>query len=89
MYDELRAIAYNETRFNEWVAEGKKPAMLHLYETLLSLGFKTVFLTGTAERFKDIRTINLHNVGYKKCGKTHPQVRFNYYYLYLISFISL
>ncbi|KAI3455503.1 hypothetical protein Pfo_012166 [Paulownia fortunei] len=61
------AIPYNDTKFNEWVAEGTAPpvpAVRRVYKTVLSLGFKTVFLTGTAERFKDIRTANLNKAGY-------------------------
>ncbi|KAH6758839.1 hypothetical protein C2S51_019074 [Perilla frutescens var. frutescens] len=61
------AIAYNDTRFNEWVAEGTAPAVppLHrLYKTVLSLGFKTVFISGTADRFTDIRILNLNQAGY-------------------------
>ncbi|KAL8458409.1 hypothetical protein ACS0TY_035238 [Phlomoides rotata] len=61
------ALPYNDTTFNEWVAEGAAPpvpAIRRLYKTVLSLGFKTVFLTGTEERFKDIRIINLNKAGY-------------------------
>ncbi|PIM98198.1 Acid phosphatase [Handroanthus impetiginosus] len=61
------AIAYNDTQFNEWVAEGVAPplpAIRQLYKTVLSLGIKPVFLTGTAERFRDIRIANLHEAGY-------------------------
>ncbi|CAA3023714.1 acid phosphatase 1-like [Olea europaea subsp. europaea] len=61
------ALPYNDTKFNEWVAEGAAPPVpgsLPLYQTLLPLGFKIVFLTGTAERFKDIRISNLKAAGY-------------------------
>ena len=61
------AIAYNDTKFNEWVAEGKAPPVppiRRLYETVLSLGFKTAFLSGTAERFTDVRITNLNQAGY-------------------------
>ncbi|KAL2555092.1 HAD superfamily [Forsythia ovata] len=61
------ALPYNDTKFNEWVAEGTAPpvpASLRLYQTLLPLGFKIVFLTGTAERFRAIRTSNLKAAGY-------------------------
>ncbi|CAA3023293.1 Hypothetical predicted protein [Olea europaea subsp. europaea] len=37
---------------------------LCVYQTLLPLGFKIVFLTGTAERFKYIRIFNLKAAGY-------------------------
>lgn len=62
-----RAIAYNDTKFNEWVAEGKAPpvsGIRRLYWTVQSLGFKTVFLSGTAEKFTDVRISNLHESGY-------------------------
>ncbi|XP_022854711.1 acid phosphatase 1-like [Olea europaea var. sylvestris] len=61
------ALPYNDTKFNEWVADGKAPAVpgaLRLYETLLSLGFKIVFLSGTKEQFREVRTANLKAVGY-------------------------
>ncbi|KAG8380036.1 hypothetical protein BUALT_Bualt07G0151800 [Buddleja alternifolia] len=66
------AIPYNDTAFNEWVAEGAAPAIpaiRRLYKKLLSLGVKTIFLTGTAERFKDIRIANLNKAGYKDWDK--------------------
>ncbi|CAI9779985.1 unnamed protein product [Fraxinus pennsylvanica] len=64
---EARAIPYNSTKFNEWVAEAKAPAVpgaLRLYRTLLSLGFKIVFLSGTKEQFREVRIANLKAVGY-------------------------
>ncbi|KAL8466039.1 hypothetical protein ACS0TY_035235 [Phlomoides rotata] len=66
------AIKYNDTKFNNWVAEGIAPpipAIRRLYTTVLSLGFKTVFLSGTAEKFTDTRILNLHNAGYYKWEK--------------------
>ncbi|KAI5651223.1 hypothetical protein M9H77_37228 [Catharanthus roseus] len=62
-----RATKYNDTKFNEWIAEGKAPAIpatLRLYNTLISLGIKIVFLTGTSQRFLDIRTVNLKKAGF-------------------------
>ncbi|CAK9174541.1 unnamed protein product [Ilex paraguariensis] len=61
------AIAFNDTKFDEWLAEGIAPAIpaVHkFYEKLLSLGFKIVFLSGSAERIKDIRISNLKGSGY-------------------------
>ncbi|KAL1551598.1 acid phosphatase 1-like [Salvia divinorum] len=66
------AIAYNDTKFNEWVAEGQAPAVpaiRKLYLKVQSLGFKTVFLSGTAEKFTDVRITNLHETGYDKWEK--------------------
>ncbi|KAK4719180.1 hypothetical protein R3W88_017518 [Solanum pinnatisectum] len=61
------AIAYNNTKFNAWVAEGKAPAIpsiLGLYKIVLSLGIKPVFITGTRDNFKQVRIVNLKKVGY-------------------------
>ncbi|KAL2555094.1 HAD superfamily [Forsythia ovata] len=61
------AIPYNSTLFNEWVAEGTAPpvpASLRLYRTLLPLGFKIVFLTGSSQRLKASRASNLKAAGY-------------------------
>ncbi|CAA3023716.1 Hypothetical predicted protein [Olea europaea subsp. europaea] len=47
-----KALPSNKTSFNEWIAEGKLPAVpeaLRLYKTLLRLGFKVVYLTGIEE----------------------------------------
>lgn len=63
----FRSIKYNDTKFNEWLAEGKAPAIpasLKLYEKLVSLGIKIVFLTGTRESFREIRIKNLKMSGY-------------------------
>ncbi|RVW51997.1 Stem 28 kDa glycoprotein [Vitis vinifera] len=48
----FRVEAYNSTQFNNWVYEGKAPALpesLKLYKKLLSLGIKAVFITGRPE----------------------------------------
>ncbi|KAL3335286.1 hypothetical protein AABB24_031479 [Solanum stoloniferum] len=61
------AIAYNSTKFNAWVAEGKAPAIpsiLGVYKTVLSLGIKPVFITGTRDNFRQARIVNLKKVGY-------------------------
>ncbi|XP_022842627.1 acid phosphatase 1-like [Olea europaea var. sylvestris] len=61
------ALPYNNTKFDEWVAEGRAPPVpgsVRLYRTLVSLGIKIVFLSGTAERFREIRTSNLKEAGY-------------------------
>ncbi|KAH7565338.1 hypothetical protein JRO89_XS09G0190300 [Xanthoceras sorbifolium] len=58
---------YNSTAFNEWVEEGKAPALpesLALYKNLLSLGIKIVFLTGRLEDQRNATAANLKNVGY-------------------------
>ncbi|KAA8540336.1 hypothetical protein F0562_024745 [Nyssa sinensis] len=61
------AKAYNSTAFNEWVAEARAPPIpgsLMLYNRLVSLGFKIVFLTGTREAVRQARITNLKKVGY-------------------------
>ncbi|XP_027167749.1 acid phosphatase 1-like [Coffea eugenioides] len=66
------AIPYNDTKFNAWVAEGVAPAVpgvLRLYKTLLSLGIKPVFISGTKEVYREVRISNLKNVGYRKWEK--------------------
>lgn len=47
--------------------EGKAPAIpaaLRLYNTLISLKIKVVFLSGTLEVFREVRIRNLKKVGY-------------------------
>ncbi|KAL3528676.1 hypothetical protein ACH5RR_007998 [Cinchona calisaya] len=66
------AIPYNDTTFNAWVAEGKAPAVpgaLRLYRTLLSLGIKPVFISGTKDIYRKVRISNLKKVGYLKWEK--------------------
>ncbi|PHT46082.1 hypothetical protein CQW23_15240 [Capsicum baccatum] len=61
------AIPYNNTKFNEWMGEGKLPAIpsiLGVYKTVLSLGIKTVFITGARENFRQSRIANLKKAGY-------------------------
>ncbi|OIT04788.1 PREDICTED: acid phosphatase 1-like [Nicotiana attenuata] len=61
------ATKFNGTKFDEWTREGKAPAVpgaLFLYRTLLAMGIKPVFITGTKEEFKQVRIANLKKVGY-------------------------
>ncbi|KAH0687653.1 hypothetical protein KY285_018211 [Solanum tuberosum] len=61
------SIKYNDTTFDEWTREGKAPtvpAALFLYNTVLSMGIKPVFISGTKEEFRQIRITNLNKVGY-------------------------
>ncbi|PHT46058.1 hypothetical protein CQW23_15216 [Capsicum baccatum] len=61
------AIPYNNTKFNEWMGEGKLPAIpsiLGVYKTVLSLGIKPVFITGARENFRQSRIANLKKAGY-------------------------
>ncbi|KAI3853954.1 hypothetical protein MKX03_024180 [Papaver bracteatum] len=63
---------YNETAFNAWVDTGKAPALpesLVLYNRLLSLGFKVVFLTGRAEMRREVTRKNLRAAGYRNWEK--------------------
>ncbi|MCE3049596.1 hypothetical protein HAX54_045356 [Datura stramonium] len=61
------AKAFNSTKFNAWVIEGKAPAIpaiLGLYKVVLSLGIKPVIITGTPEFTRQARINNLKNAGY-------------------------
>lgn len=62
-----RAKPYNATKFDAWIAEGKAPAIpsiLKVYNTVLSLGIKPIFITGTKQNFKQVRIVNLKEAGY-------------------------
>ncbi|KAL1125202.1 hypothetical protein V6Z11_A13G028000 [Gossypium hirsutum] len=66
------AEPYNATLFDEWVMEGAAPALpesLLLYNKLLSLGIKVVFLTGRQESQRNTTASNLKNVGYHTWDK--------------------
>ncbi|KAI8544521.1 hypothetical protein RHMOL_Rhmol08G0303800 [Rhododendron molle] len=61
------ANEYNATSFNEWIEEGiapPVPAVLKLYQKLLPLGFKIVFISGTSEKYRKIKISNLKLAGY-------------------------
>uniref|UniRef100_A0A3Q7GVG1 Acid phosphatase n=2 Tax=Solanum lycopersicum TaxID=4081 RepID=A0A3Q7GVG1_SOLLC len=61
------AKPYNATKFDAWIAEGKAPAIpsiLKVYNTVLSLGIKPIFITGTKQNFKQVRIVNLKEAGY-------------------------
>nr|XP_033513346.1 acid phosphatase 1-like [Nicotiana tomentosiformis] len=64
---DFRAIPFNNAKFNEWVSEGKAPAIpatLRLYKMVLSLGIKPVFITGTPRFTRKARIANLKKAGY-------------------------
>ncbi|MBA0782496.1 hypothetical protein Gotri_000376 [Gossypium trilobum] len=66
------AEPYNATLFDKWVMEGAAPALpesLWLYNKLLSLGIKVVFLTGRHESQRNTTASNLKNVGYHAWNK--------------------
>ncbi|KAG8473712.1 hypothetical protein CXB51_035562 [Gossypium anomalum] len=72
IYEIFRAEPYNATLFDEWVMEGAAPALpesLWLYNKLLSLGIKVVFLTGRQESQRNTTASNLKNVGYHTWDK--------------------
>lgn len=72
MHINLRVQPYNDTAFNAWVDTGKAralPESLTLYNRILSLGFKVVFLTGRAEMRREITRKNLRAAGYKNWEK--------------------
>ncbi|KAJ9693464.1 hypothetical protein PVL29_012299 [Vitis rotundifolia] len=61
------AEVLNETSSNEWVKKAKAPALpesLKLYNKLVSLGIKVVFLTGRREDWRNVTAANLKKVGY-------------------------
>ncbi|RVW89335.1 Acid phosphatase 1 [Vitis vinifera] len=61
------AEVFNATSFNEWVMKGEAPALpesLKLYNKLVSLGIKVVFLTGKGEDERNVTVANLKKVGY-------------------------
>ncbi|KAH0749435.1 hypothetical protein KY290_028667 [Solanum tuberosum] len=60
-------IALNNTKFIEWLAEGKLPVIPSIqgvYKTLLSLGINPVLTTGAPENFRQSRIANLKKAGY-------------------------
>lgn len=74
-----RVEPFNATSFNEWADLGTTPALPEsqkLYNKLLSLGIKIVFLTGRANKQKNILAKNLRLAGYPYMGKTNLQVSF-------------
>ncbi|KAG5036466.1 hypothetical protein GLYMA_07G014600v4 [Glycine max] len=63
---------YNATAFNEWVDLGEAPALpesLKLYNKLLSLGIKIVFITGRPLYQQAVTATNLKLAGYYKWEK--------------------
>ncbi|KAK8479040.1 hypothetical protein V6N13_078028 [Hibiscus sabdariffa] len=61
------AEPYDPKLKKEWELEGKAPALpetLKLYEKLLSLGIRVVFLTGKSEEMRNVTSKNLRQVGY-------------------------
>ncbi|KAK3220029.1 hypothetical protein Dsin_013999 [Dipteronia sinensis] len=64
---------YNKTEFVEWELKGEAPAVpgiLDLYNKLLELEFKIVFITGKDETtLRNITEYNLKNVGYHNWEK--------------------
>ncbi|KAL1210655.1 Acid phosphatase 1 [Cardamine amara subsp. amara] len=58
---------YDNTKFNEWVVQGKAPgfgASLRLYKALKKLGFTIILLTGRDESQRSITEKNLRDAGY-------------------------
>ncbi|PHT75680.1 hypothetical protein T459_19202 [Capsicum annuum] len=54
-------------KFESWINEGKSPAVsgvLRLYQTLLDLGIKPIFITDTKEEFRQVRMANQKKAGY-------------------------
>jgi predicted secreted acid phosphatase len=67
----------NATSFNEWADLGTAPALPEsqkLYNKLLSLGIKIVFLTERANKQRNITAKNLRLAGLPYMGETNLQV---------------
>ncbi|KAL8535327.1 hypothetical protein ACS0TY_011102 [Phlomoides rotata] len=63
---------FDSTKFDHWVELGMALAIdssLKLYEEVLSLGFKIIFLTGRSERHRNITVENLSQAGFRKWDK--------------------
>ncbi|XP_051122810.1 acid phosphatase 1-like [Andrographis paniculata] len=63
---------FDSVKFDEWVEMGMAPAVEHslkLYEEVLGLGFKIVFLTGRSERHKNVTVDNLIQAGFREWDK--------------------
>ncbi|KAL3528677.1 hypothetical protein ACH5RR_007999 [Cinchona calisaya] len=61
------AKPYNATSFDEYAATANVPALpasLRLYQNLVKLGIKAVFITGSSTSLEKARIINLKRVGY-------------------------
>ncbi|KAF7123686.1 hypothetical protein RHSIM_Rhsim12G0203600 [Rhododendron simsii] len=61
------AKKFNETKKNEYLKEAKSPplaAVLELYNNLLPLGYKIVFISGTSESYREYRESNMKRAGY-------------------------
>ncbi|KAG8491513.1 hypothetical protein CXB51_014898 [Gossypium anomalum] len=65
--DECRSEIFNESCWDEWVAEAKAPAIpssLKLYNGLKQMGFKIFVLTGRSEHQRNDTRKNLELAGY-------------------------
>ncbi|KAK9666021.1 hypothetical protein RND81_14G153900 [Saponaria officinalis] len=61
------ALPYNETGFNKWQEQASAPAIqsvLNLYNTLIQIGVKVVFLSGSSDVFREPKSRNMINIGY-------------------------
>ncbi|KAL6566920.1 Sigma1B-adaptin [Orobanche minor] len=72
---------FNSTKFDEWVESGMGAAIepsLKLYEEVLNMGFKVIFLTGRSERHRSITVENLSSAGFRKWEKLILRSRDDY-----------
>ena len=63
---------FNSTLFDAWVEKGVAPVLpetLKLYNKLLGLGIKIVFLTGRTVSQTDVTVENLKKAGYQTWEK--------------------
>lgn len=63
---------FDSVKFDEWVEMGMAPALessLKVYEEVLGLGLKVIFLTGRSERHRKITVENLIQAGFREWDK--------------------
>ncbi|KAI4323722.1 hypothetical protein L6164_023306 [Bauhinia variegata] len=60
---------FDHVEFDKWIEKAVAPALkpsLKLYEEVLGLGFKVIFLTGRSERHRTVTVENLINAGFRE-----------------------
>ncbi|KAI4332812.1 hypothetical protein L6164_017691 [Bauhinia variegata] len=60
---------FDHAEFDKWVEKAMAPAIkpsLKLYEEILGLGFKVIFLTGRSEKHRIVTVENLINAGFRE-----------------------
>lgn len=68
----FRLEVFDSRKFDEWVEKGMAPALepsFKLYEEVLRLGFKIIFLTGRSVRHREVTVENLVHAGFREWDK--------------------